>query len=265
LRFDTTDPRRQGRYAELVRFWAAGLLLFAVIVTLLGPVEPDAGVIIVAAFAILVAAGILIAPWAIGRWRDAMQTRADAIREQHRAEVAAHLHDSVLQSLALIQNRAGASTEIARIARAQERELRDWLYTGSAAVDNDLATELREIASDLELEYAVAFDVVTAGDSAELVSSELVAAAKEAMVNAARHAGGEVSVYLEASDRRVDVWVRDRGPGFDPTAVPTSRLGVRESIVGRMARAGGSATVGPGSGGAGTQVHLQLERTGAPR
>lgn len=209
--------------------------------------------------AVLLAAIGVFGPWAIRLWRELIAERTKRVREEQRAEMAAHLHDSVLQTLALIQNRAGASSEVARIARAQERELREWLYSGGGSADSDLATDLKDYATALELDYAVRFDIVVVGQSGERSSGELAAAAREAMLNAARHAGGEVSVYIEASPSAVDVFIRDRGPGFNPQSVPDDRLGVRESIIGRMRRAGGSATVRPGVGGTGTEVRLHFE------
>jgi signal transduction histidine kinase len=209
--------------------------------------------------AVLLAAVGVFGPWAIRLWHELIAERTKRVREEERAEMAAHLHDSVLQTLALIQNRAGASSEVARIARAQERELREWLYAGVGTADSDLATDLKDYAAGLELDYPVRFDVVTVGQSAERSSGELASAAREAMLNAARHAGGDVSVYIEGSAAAVDVFIRDRGPGFDPAQVPEHRLGVRESIIGRMRRAGGSAAVGRGAGGAGTEVHLHFD------
>jgi signal transduction histidine kinase len=209
--------------------------------------------------AVLLAAVGVFGPWAIRLWHELIAERTKRVREEQRAEMAAHLHDSVLQTLALIQNRAGASSEVARIARAQERELREWLYSGEGSAESDLATDLKDYAAALELDYAVRFDVVVVGQSAERSSGELAAASREAMLNAARHAGGEVSVYIEGSPGAVDVFIRDRGPGFDPRSVPEHRLGVRESIIGRMRRAGGSATVRPGAGGTGTEVQLHFD------
>lgn len=209
--------------------------------------------------AVLLAAVGVFGPWGIRLWHELMAERTKRVREEERAEMAAHLHDSVLQTLALIQNRAGASSEVARIARAQERELREWLYAGVGTADSDVATDLKDYAAGLELDYPVRFDVVAVGQSTERSSGELAAASREAMLNAARHAGGDVSVYIEGSSSAVDVFIRDRGPGFDVAEVPEHRLGVRESIIGRMRRAGGSATVGRGAGGQGTEVHLHFD------
>jgi signal transduction histidine kinase len=209
-------------------------------------------------------AAVMVGPWALRLWTELIAERTARVREEQRAEMAAHLHDSVLQTLALIQNRAGASSEVGRIARAQERELRDWLYAeaGEGAVPDaeDLAIELRSVAAALEVDHAVHFDVVSAGESVRRAPAELAAAAREAMLNAARHAGGEVSVYIESGAGSVDVFVRDRGPGFDIDALPEGRLGVRESIIGRMRRAGGRATVTARDSG--TEVHLTVELPG---
>ena len=142
-----------------------------------------------------------------------MAERAARVRQDQRAEIAAHLHDSVLQTLALIQTRAGASSEVARIARAQERELRDWLFADDVPSAADLATELREISGVIELDYSARIDVVAAGVPVPTASAALVGAAREAMLNAARHAGGEVSVYLESTTSIIDVFIRDRGAG----------------------------------------------------
>ncbi|WP_426623031.1 PspC domain-containing protein [Leifsonia sp. McL0607] len=209
-------------------------------------------------------AAVMVGPWALRLWTELIAERTARVREEQRAEMAAHLHDSVLQTFALIQNRAGASSEVGRIARAQERELRDWLYAeaaeGAVREAEDLATELRSVAAALEVDHAAHFDVVSAGEPVRRAPAELAAAAREAMLNAARHAGGEVSVYVESGGGSVDVYVRDRGPGFDIDALPDGRLGVRESIIGRMRRAGGRATVT--SRDTGTEVHLTVDLPG---
>ncbi|WP_127792275.1 ATP-binding protein [Agromyces sp. LHK192] len=254
---DRADPDRGPRHEQTVRAVAsAGLILLGLAATLAAGSSLEGTLLAVLC---VIGVGLVYAPSLITVWRNLTDERVRRIRDEQRSEMAAHLHDSVLQTLALIQNRAGASSEAGRLARAQERELRSWLYEGDAPADSDLATDLRDYAAALELDYPVRIEVVAVGISEERASGELAAAAREAMLNAARHAGGEVSVYLEGSDRAVDVYVRDRGPGFDPAAVPTDRLGVRESIIGRMRRAGGSATVRSGAGGEGTEVHLRFE------
>jgi len=256
LILDRTDAGRTSSYGWWVRGVAAGVFLIVGTVALAS--RPAAFNAFLGVAAVVLGIAVLVAPRVVTLWTDLQASQTARVRDEQRAEIAAHLHDSVLQTLALIQNRAGASTEVARIARAQERELRDWLFTGSAPVDADLAQELRDIAAAIELDYAVRIDVVAAG-TAFAANPALVAAAREAMLNAARHAGGDVSVYLETTASAIDVFVRDRGPGVALADVPDDRLGIRESIIGRMARAGGSATVGAGASGTGTEVHLHLE------
>lgn len=255
LGLDRGDPSRSARSSVLVRLASCAVLVVAGAVVLTA--RPSAVNAVLAVAVLLVAAGVLAAPRVVTLWTELMGERAARVREEQRAEIAAHLHDSVLQTLALIQNRAGASSEVARIARAQERELRDWLFERDVPVANDLAAEIRAIAAAIELDWPATLEVVAVGASVP-GAAPLLAATREAMLNAARHAGGEVSVYVESSAAGVDVFVRDRGPGVDLGALPGDRLGIRESIVGRMARAGGSATVRPGAGGSGTEVHLRL-------
>jgi signal transduction histidine kinase len=259
---DVTGTARP-RGASAVRITAGVLLLAMVFITpAVGGVRNGFELILLV---ITLVAGlvVLLGPWGIRLWQELIAERTKRVREEQRAEIAAHLHDSVLQTLALIQNRAGASSEVARIARAQERELREWLYAGAGTLDSDLGTDLRDFAAALELDYPVRIEVITVGDALERASSEIGAAAREAMLNAARHAGGEISVYVESSASALDVYVRDRGPGFAIEGVPEDRLGVRESIIGRMRRAGGWATVGRGVAGVGTQVQLHQEHAHA--
>jgi signal transduction histidine kinase/phage shock protein PspC (stress-responsive transcriptional regulator) len=211
---------------------------------------------------VLVAGMLILAPWWIRLVRGLADERAERIRSQERAELAAHLHDSVLQTLALMQRRAQNPREVAGLARRQERELRAWLNGGRPLGERGtLAAALELAAAEVEEDHGVAVDVVTVGDCPLGAGAEaLVAATREAVVNAAKFAGPEpVSVYAEVGDERVEVFVRDRGPGFDPDAVPEDRRGVRESIVGRMRRHGGDALVHTGEG-AGTEVELWLER-----
>lgn len=250
---DRTDTARGPRHTMTVRILALLLLALLFTVLLSWPVARSGVALVLLPLAGLAA---VISSALIPRWRELSGERVRRIREEQRSQMAAHLHDSVLQTLALIQNRAGASSEAARLARAQERELRAWLYDGDAPADSDLPTDLRDYAGALELDYPVRIDVVSAGLSTERASGELAAAAREAILNAARHAGGDISVYIEGSAAGVDVFIRDRGEGFDLDDVPSDRLGVRESIIGRMRRAGGTGAVRSDANG--TEVHLSI-------
>jgi signal transduction histidine kinase len=217
--------------------------------------------VLLALIATVVVLGVIFAPWVVRLVRSLTQERAQRIRSEERAEVAAHLHDSVLQTLAMVQRSAGDPTEVAAIARRQERELRAWLAgrpaPGQAA---RLAAALEAAAADVEERHGVPVEVVVVGDRELDANHEaVVAAAREAMTNAAKFgAGSTVDVYAESSAGRTQVFVRDRGPGFDPAAVPGDRRGVRDSIVGRMQRHGGRARVASAPGG-GTEVELVLE------
>ncbi|MGB3414880.1 MAG: PspC domain-containing protein, partial [Microbacteriaceae bacterium] len=236
IRVDKTDPARTQQQQRLVLlFVPIFLMAFGLSVALRGN-SIQTIELVLGYLTIILSAIILLVPPISARIRERFDEQASLAQTEQRAEIAAHLHDSVLQTLALIQNRAGNASEVGRIARAQERELRDWLYSGSAPVTQNLAAELRDIASELELEHEVTFELVAVGISADEesgendVSAELVAAAREAMLNAARHAGGNVSVYLEvAAGKNIDLYIRDRGPGFDPDALPDDRFGVRSS------------------------------------
>lgn len=253
---DRTDTARGLRHAITVRILSILLLGLVFLVLFASPVGRSGAALVLFP---LVGLAAVIASTLIPRWRELSGERVRRIREEQRSQMAAHLHDSVLQTLALIQNRAGASSEAARLARAQERELRAWLYDGDAPADSDLPTDLRDYAGALEIDYPVRIDVVSAGLSAERASGELAAAAREAILNAARHAGGEISVYIEGSASGVDVFIRDRGSGFNLDEVSSDRLGVRESIIGRMRRTGGRGTVRSDANG--TEVHLSITTT----
>jgi signal transduction histidine kinase len=212
------------------------------------------------AAAILALAGLalVLLPFVLGWWRDLADERRARIRSEERAEIAAQVHDSVLQTLTLIQRSSHDPDEVVRLARTEERALRKWLYAPVGDPGATLVAALETEIADVEATYACAVELVHVAD---VVSDDrvdaLVAASREAVVNAAKHAGGTVSVYVECGETGVEVFVRDRGQGFDTEAVPEDRLGLRESVLARMARVGGSARVRsePGSG---TEVSLAL-------
>src|SRR5688500_14727380 len=199
---------------------------------------------------------IVLAPW-LHRSRSALnQARAEKVRADARADMAAHLHDSVLQTLAMIQPQADDPKAVQKLARRQERELRNWLY-GDELHEATLKAALTAAAAEVEDERGVPVELVTVGDcdTSEEIQA-LVRAAREAMVNAAKHSGAEkIDVYAEVDEEFVEVFVRDRGHGFDVDAVADDRMGVKGSIIDRMARHGGSATIrsGPSDG---TEVRL---------
>jgi signal transduction histidine kinase/phage shock protein PspC (stress-responsive transcriptional regulator) len=213
---------------------------------------------VLAALVVAVVLGVIFAPLVVRLVRSLATEREERIRSQARAEMGAHLHDSVLQTLALVQKRADDPRAVAALARTQERELRAWL-AGREGGHERLAAALEAVAGDVERGHGVPVEIVVVGDrELDDRGEALVAAAREAMVNAAKFgAGSTVDVYAEAGEGELQVYVRDRGPGFDPDAVPPDRRGVRESIVGRMRRHGGRAAI-HSAPGAGTEVELTL-------
>jgi signal transduction histidine kinase len=219
----------------------------------------------------LVGVSIITIPWWLRLVRDLGDERRGRVQERERAEIAAHLHDSVLQTLALIQRQAGDAREVQRLARSQERQLRTWLYgpagyasagDAPAPASSSLAVSLAEAAGEVEDTYAMSVTPVIVGDvPMDQHLAALVAAAREAMVNAAKHAEvEEISVYAEVEDGTVSVFVRDRGIGFDQSEVGADRRGLAQSIRGRMERHGGTATV-KSKPGEGTEVELAMPVT----
>ena len=221
---------------------------------------PLGGFLLVAAALVL-----LLGPWWLRIARDLVLERQGRARAEERADIAAHMHDSVLQTLALIQRRAEDPQAVVQLARAQERDLRSWLFEGRAPGDADassFAEGVRQIQRDVEAMHGVPVEVVIVGDCPldEHIAA-LLAAGREATVNAAKWSGAaEISVFAEVEADKVNVAVRDKGKGFDPAAVPGDRKGVAESIRGRMSRHGGEATV-QSAPGEGTKVTLTMPRT----
>lgn len=220
--------------------------------------------VLLATAAVLGGVALVLAPWGVKFWKDLEEERSARVRETQRAEIAAHLHDSVLQTLALIQNRAASEQDVVRLARAQERELRRWLYADSAERTGNLADRVKAIAAEVEEAYGHPVDVVSVGDTPMTPRQDaLVQATREAILNAAKHAGGAVSVYLEAGTAGSEVFVRDRGAGFDVNEMPADRLGIRESIINRMQRHGGTARIRSSDAGTEVQLIMPQEEAGA--
>ncbi|MFJ5232912.1 PspC domain-containing protein [Kitasatospora sp. NPDC088391] len=261
--FGLEPGSRKGAY---LRVLAGVLLVVAGIIGYFVMQGVGSPVALVVESSLAVVAGVLVlaGPSALRLWQDLGAERTARIRAQERAEIAAHVHDSVLHTLTLIQRRAEDPKEVLRLARAQERELRLWLYRPEAAAEaapDTLAEHLREIVAEVEDRHGVPLELVCVGDCPmdEKIASQMQAA-REAMVNAAKYGGGgPVQVYAEVEGRTVSVFVRDHGPGFDPDDLPEDRMGVRESIIGRMRRNGGTARVRPAPDG-GTEVELEMER-----
>jgi signal transduction histidine kinase len=279
-----SDPSRRGHWADnaaqmpwlaaivaesdrrsfLFRFIGGGVLVATGIIGVVAVYAPAGNLSSVLngmIFALigLLGVGVVVAPLV---WRTFNQLRAERegrIREQERAEVAAMIHDQVLHTLALIQRNSADIKEVQRLARGQERSLRNWLYKPTASPNERFAAALEQAAAEVEDTYAISVETVVVGDTdCDDRIGALVAAAREAMVNAARHAGVDtVSLYAEVEEDELSVFVRDRGAGFDMDQIADSRHGVRGSIIGRMGRHGGSAEI-KSAPGDGTEVRLTL-------
>nr|WP_069388017.1 ATP-binding protein [Cellulosimicrobium cellulans] len=260
---------------------AGGLVLVLVGIVLLVSQSTSMSTMVratVASLAVLAGAAIVLAPWWLRLVRELGDERAARAREAERADIAAHLHDSVLQTLALIRARASDADTVARLARAQERELREWLYDDRPSPGTSLAAELRGLVAEVEdgrvgrrpqalgaaggAEEAgpVVVDVVVVGDCVPTpATAALLQATREALVNAVAHGRPPYSVYLEVSADAAEVFVRDRGDGFRMEDVAPDRFGVRESILGRVQRRAGKAEI-ISRPGWGTEVRLRVPR-----
>ncbi|WP_084105022.1 sensor histidine kinase [Demequina sp. NBRC 110056] len=218
---------------------------------------------IVTPLVVAVGAALLLAPWWMRLIRQVGIEREERVREHERAEIAAHLHDSVLQTLTLIRARANDPDAVARLARAQERDLRSYLYQDRPSVEESVAQALQDAVAEVEDAHGVAIEVVCVGDAPTTERLwAAVQASREAVANAARHGEAPVSVYAELAAGEYEVFVRDSGPGFDPDAVPEDRLGIRQSIMGRVERHGGSAEI-RSAPGARTEVSIHMPTGGS--
>ena len=245
---------------------AAGVLalLFATslaALVLLG--SRQAAMLLVAALSLTALLALLLVPWGRRLWRGFREETEQRAVIQHHRETSAHLHDSVLQTLVLMQRPGSDEEEMRRLARLQERELRRWLYRqGSEEEAPEVAVRaaVEALTAELEDMHGVDVPTVVVGDARrEARTAALLGALREAVTNACRHAKEGIDVFVDIREDQIDAFVRDRGPGVDLAQVPPDRLGVRESIIGRMERAGGTATVGRAPG-AGTEVILSLPR-----
>ena len=252
----TPTTRRPRSTAQIV----AGALLMGVgVIVILTSLDSFQSLGPVAIAVLVTAVGFMLVfgPWALGLFDDLSAERRARIRSEEKAEVAAHLHDSVLQTLALIQ-RSDDPQRMTTLARAQERDLRAWLFTPERAEPGETVGEaMVAAAAKVEADFDVPVEVVVVGDrQADGDSASLVAAATEAMMNAAQHAEAkQVSVYVECSADAVEAWITDHGKGFDPEAIDEDRKGIAESILARMERSGGYAHI-ESRPGDGTEVHL---------
>jgi signal transduction histidine kinase len=254
--------RETSRVSKL-GFAVGALLGAAVIVLWLTGVLELAGRVALAALVVSIALLLISAPFWQAMIRRLGSEQVARARADERAEVAAHLHDSVLQTLALIQKRSDEPDQVARLARRQERDLREWLSDDvPSRPDERLADALRAAAAEIEDAHGEPIEAIVVGDE-ELDErfEALVAASREALTNAVKFAsgGGPVRLYAEIDDGAARVFIDDRGPGFDPEKIPPNRRGVRESIIGRMERFGGRAEI-RSEPGEGTEVELTVRR-----
>jgi signal transduction histidine kinase len=261
-------PTRRRLLVASVRLLAGVALIAGGTSAVLAPKQLTEADFAAAAGALGVVAGfaLVLAPWWLRLGRDLASERRERARAEERAEMAAHLHDSVLQTLALIQRSAADPHQVQRLARAQERQLRSWLFDATPGQRDGLGPAsvsgaLLSLQQEVETDHGVRVELVTVGDAPlDEASKALLAAAREAAVNSAKWSGADVvSIYAEVEPAALSVFVRDRGRGFDPAAVAPDRKGISESIHARVRRCGGTSSV-RSSPGQGTEVALKMER-----
>ncbi len=249
-------PRSMAAIARL----AAGLALAVLGVLIWLSDHTDMSGMLIGAFAALVmlsVVALVLAPLWLGVIRQLSQTQAAQARASERADIAAHLHDSVLQTLTLLRAQADDPQRVAALALSQERELRAWLYGDNHPTNENLRSEVESVSREIERLYGVPVDSVIVGDTPATAKTRvLTSALREALANAVRHGKPPISLYVEVSGQEVEAYVRDHGAGFELEAINSDRHGVRDSIIGRMQRHGGSATIRAREPG--TEVCLRL-------
>ena len=250
-------PRSMAAIARL----AAGLALAVLGVLIWLSDHTDMSGMLIGAFAALVmlsVVALVLAPLWLGVIRQLSQTQAAQARASERADIAAHLHDSVLQTLTLLRAQADDPQRVAALALSQERELRAWLYGDNHPTNENLRSEVESVSREIEQLYGVPVDSVIVGDTPATAKTRvLTSALREALANAVRHGKPPISLYVEVSGQEVEAYVRDHGAGFELEAINPDRHGVRDSIIGRMQRHGGSATIRAREPG--TEVCLRLD------
>ena len=214
--------------------------------------------IMLSGFIMIACIVLAVMPWANAMLQRLSREQALKEREEERADMTAHLHDGVLQTLALIQLHFEDPSTVFTLARGQERDLREWLYQERSTSDRSVSAGLKQIAAEVEDEHGKPIEVVTVGDAHPSAQTDaLLDATRQALVNAVTHGSEPVSLYCEATDTTVEVFVRDHGEGFDIDAIPPDRLGIRESIIGRIKRRGGTVEI-VSRAGWGTEVRMHM-------
>ena len=258
LRFNAKEGQLWTMLAGIAIIFAAYAIYIATHVRMMPSARHATFTMLVAGLAMLAGVLLAIVPWITALIRDLGMERALKEREEERADMTAHLHDGVLQTLALIQLHADDQQTVFSLARQQERELREWLYQERTTSDRSVNAGLKQIAAHVEDTHGKPIEVVTVGDARPSAQTDaLLDATQQALVNAVTHGGEPVSVYCEAGDKLVEVFVRDHGSGFDVDAVPANRLGIRESIIGRVRRRGGTVEI-VSRPGWGTEVRMHM-------
>jgi signal transduction histidine kinase/phage shock protein PspC (stress-responsive transcriptional regulator) len=261
----------RSRRALIVRVVGGSVLLSVGLVLLVLSHSSRVTLDLLGGVVLMIAAIVVIfGPWWLRLTRDLVSERQARIRAEERADMAARVHDSVLQTLALIQRSAAQPDRVVQLARTQERDLRSWLFEGrppgSIGADGagTLAAALEQVAREVEAAHGVPVDVVVVGDCP--LDDDLrmmLAAGREATVNSAKWSGAStVSIFAEVEAQQVSMFVRDRGTGFDPDVVAEDRQGIATSIRARMGRVGGAVII-RSIIGQGTEIELTVPRSGA--